>query len=186
MRNIRLYIIGLVMLAAASSCIKNEEITLKDSDAMLEFDASANNANAAGVDYPVLTRVPGYGRPVLSAPLTVTIGSLTNTIPADPQITRTSGIVKFRVNLVSRQRSVPIEVNYIVYPAGTTAVSGVHYTVSGKAIIPANSSFAEIEVNILDPGASSESKVLVLELMESGGIKPSFYDKRLGIRISQS
>lgn len=168
MKKITLYIIALVGLTL-SSCIKNDRIVYTGSE--LEWDAATYNANALGVTYPILTRLPGYGRAALTA---------------DPLITRTSGSVKFRVNLVGPQRSTPTTVTYKVLSSVTTAVAGTHYNTSGTFTIPANSSFGEVQVDILNPGATSGSKDLVLELVPPAGMTVNANDKDLGIRIAQN
>jgi hypothetical protein len=168
MKKIRIYIIALIGLAM-SSCIKNDQITYTGSE--LEWDAATYNANAVGVTYPILTRVPGFGRAVLTS---------------DPSITRTAGTITFRVNLVGPQSSSPITVTYTVLPGVTTAVSGTHYTTTGTFTIPANSSFGIVTVSILNPGATSGTVDLVLELVPPTGIIVNANDKDLGIRIAQS
>lgn len=177
MKKIQLYIIALLAITF-SSCIKDDKVTFQET--VFEWDASAYNANAAGVTYPILTRVPGYGRA---------------TVTTDPTITRASGAIKFRINLVGAQRSTPTTVNYRVVsltpntstPNIQPAVQGTHFTTSGTVTIPANSSFGEVEVQILNPGVSSTiSRDVVLEIVASDDIKPSENDKFLGIRISQS
>lgn len=168
MKKIKIYIIALVALTI-SSCIKEGNIVYNGIE--LEWDAATYNANAAGVTYPILTRVAGYGRAVVTT---------------DPTITRTSGSIKFRVNLVGAQRSSPITVNYTVLSSVTTAVAGTHYNTSGTFTIPANSSFGEVQVDILNPGATSGMTDLVLELVPTSDIKISANDKDLGIRIAQN
>jgi len=168
MKKIKLYIIALIGFTL-SSCIKNDRIVYTGSE--LEWDAATYNANALGVTYPILTRLPGYGRAALTT---------------DPSITRASGSVKFRVNLVGPQRSTPTTVNYVVLSGVTTAVAGTHYNTSGSFTIPANSSFGEVQVDILNPGATSGSKDLVLELVAPAGMTVNANDKDLGIRIAQN
>ncbi|MXV15390.1 DUF4843 domain-containing protein [Hufsiella ginkgonis] len=164
------YLLGIVILLFSSSCIKNDEITVQST--VIEWDAATYNANSAGLLYPLLTRYTGYGRA---------------TVTTDPLLTRTSGTVKLRVNLVGPQRSTATEISYSVQAAGTTAVSGTHFTTTGKATIPANSSFAEVEVVILNPGASTGgAKTLALELLPSGDIKPSENEKYIGLSIAQN
>lgn len=168
MKKIFLSIITIATLMI-SSCIKNDKIVYTDSE--LEWDAATYNANAAGVLYPILTRVAGYGRAVVTS---------------DPTITRTSGSIKFRVNLVGAQRSTPTTINYVILNSVTTAVAGTHFNTSGSFIIPANSSFGEVQVNVINPGVTSSSKDLVLELVPTSNIKVSANDKDLGIRIAQN
>lgn len=162
-------VLGLVSL---SSCIKNDEKKY-EGKAVIEFDATVLNTPATGKTYPILTRLPGYGRPVYTS------------TPADPSITRTSGTVKFRVNLVGAQMPTDQTINYRVVTAESTAVSGTHFTTGTSFVIPANSSFGEITVNIVDPGVAGTAKILVLELIGNDQIQPSQNYKFLGISVAQ-
>jgi len=158
-----------VFTTVFTSCMKDNEVILEGS--FVEFDAATYNANGAGLTYPILTRVPRYGEPQNNA---------------DPAITRASGTIKFRINLVGPHRSTPTTVGYTVLATGTTAVAGTHYTTGNTVTIPANSSFAEIEVQVLNTGTSSSTaRDLVLELTGASDLAPSPNEKRLGIRISQ-
>ena len=83
---IRSLIIAISAMLMMSSCIKNElPVWTK---ATVEFDAASWNTNAAGRTYPIMTRVPGYGRVVATADQ-----SLTRNLP---------GVKKFRVNLARK------------------------------------------------------------------------------------
>lgn len=166
--------ISLFILLASFSllgCVKNEERIF--TGAVVEFDATTWNANAAGVNYPILTRVPAVGRPVSTA---------------EPVITKNIGTVKIRINLVGPQRSTDTEVTYQVLPTGTTAVAGTHYTaLPGKATIPANSSFGEITLTVLatagtPPPASVD---LILELTGGTNVTANPNYARVGLRIAQ-
>jgi hypothetical protein len=176
-----------LIMSALSSCIKNDEVVYKGDD-VVEFDATVLNSPAVGVTFPLLTRVPAYGLAVSTS---------------NPSITRTSGTIKFRVNLVGRQSATDQSITYKVVtgdysslldvgPPATSgfrlpAVSGTHFTTSGTLVIPAKSSFGEIEVTIINPGASSTTaRYLVLELEGNSAIKASNNFKRMGIQISQS
>jgi hypothetical protein len=168
MNKVKILIVALFTIVLAS-CSKNEPILFTDT--LVEWDASAYNANGAGVLYPILTRVPGYGRAAITT---------------DPLITRTSGTIKLRVNLVGAQRSTATEMTYQIVPELTTAVSGTHYTTTGKVTIQANTNFGEVEIIILNPGATTTGpKDLVLELI-AGAVKPSENEKRIALRIAQS
>lgn len=180
-----------------SSCDTFEEVKpVFDGQAQIEVDATVLNAKATGRDYPLLTRVPGYGRPVITTASTVTDVTPAITIPADPLITRTSGTIKLRVNLVTAQRPSAEEVIYKVVDSEviggtstvvTTAVAGTHYTTSGKFTIPANSSFGEIEIQVLNPGTSSATpRVLVLELSGNANLQPAGNYKKVAISIAQN
>lgn len=102
MKKIILPIITCICITFFGSCIKND-LKTPDNAPVVEFDATVLNTPATGLLYPVLTRVPGYGRPVYTgAPNT------------DPAITRNSGVIKFRVNLVGPQMSTAQTINYKV------------------------------------------------------------------------
>lgn len=167
---------GFLAMAFLGSCIKNENPVFVKS--VLEFDAAAYNANAAGLTFPVLTRVPGYGRAVISS------GSL-----QDPLLTRNSpGVKKFRINLIGGQLPTPTKVFYQLYP-GTTAIEDVHYKKpSGELIIPANSSFGEMEIEILNPGAPATPGPVELRFLLAGGlngVSTSANYRIIGLSIAQ-
>lgn len=180
--------IGLVLALTITSilftsCLKDNETTF--GGAVVEMDAAAYNARAAGLTYPLLSRVPGYGRAVFTSAQAAS-GAFPS-VPADPLITNTSGLIKFRVNLVGAQRSTPTTVGYTVVAAGTTAVAGTHYTTGNSVVIPANSSFGEISVQILNTGvASATPRTLVLELTGAADLPPSQNVKSIGISIAQN
>ena len=140
--------IGLVALLF-SSCIK-EDVKVFTGDPVVEFDATVYNAVTAGYTYPILTRHAGYGRPVVTA-------ASSNYPVADPTITRTIGMVKLRVNLVGAQRTTDEVINYRVITdavpvaPNALAVSATHFTTGNTVTIPANSSFGEITIFILNP-----------------------------------
>jgi hypothetical protein len=151
-------------------CIKQNDLTFKG--LQVEFDAASWNARGAGVTWPVLSRVPPYGMPVANA---------------DPLITRTSGTIRFRVNLIGAQQSTAQTINYSVVAASTTAVSGTHFTIPGTLTIPANSSFGEAVINVLNPGVSSATPVnLVLEVTGNSTIKAATELNKIGLVISQN
>jgi hypothetical protein len=68
----------------------------------------------------------------------------------------------------------------------TTAVSGTHYTVPATVTIPANTSYGILPVTVLNPGATSGSVDLVLQIDGNETVKPSENFKKLGIRIAQN
>ena len=159
-----------------SSCTKNDPITI-GAEKFVEFDATVLNTPITGQVYPVLAKVPAYGAPVVAS---------------NPNITRTSGAVKFRVNLVGLQQSSDQTINYRVVsspglPTGVNpAIAGTHFNTGTSFVIPANSSFGEITINVLNPGTSSPTPVgLVLELLGNDQVKSSENYKLLGVQISQ-
>lgn len=167
----KIHFIALILAACLlNGCIKNDQVIFRDS--LVEFDAAVWNSNAAGLTYPIMTRVPTQGAATASS---------------QPTITRTSGTVQLRINLVGAQRSTPVTFNYQVVPGESTAVAGTHFTTpSGTASIPANSSFGVITIEILNPGATSGSKILVLQLTDSPDVKASVNYAKVGLSISQS
>lgn len=167
----RIHILLLTLVCAIAGCIKNEEVVYKRNP-VVEFDAATWNANAAGANYPILTRVPAYGRVIVTA---------------DPALTRSSGTIKVRVNLVGHQRSTDTEMTYEIMPSLTTAMPTVHYApVTGKYIIPANSSYGEITLQILNPlTSSSTARDLALQLISGPDIYASENYKIIVLRIAQ-
>ncbi len=191
MKILKISILLIVTTLTLFSCKKLEERRfIYDGPAQIEFDAASLNAITSPRTYPILTRVPGYGRVVIATSVPAT------GVVADPLITRTSGTIKFRVNLITAVQSKDQVISYRVVAtekdatgadvAVTTAVSGVHYTTGNTFTIPANSSFGEISIQVLNPGATTGSKDLVLELVGNSEIKPSVNYSKIALRISQS
>lgn len=166
-------IIQLLLIIAAmfsiTGCIKQDDILIKD--LQVEFDAASWNARGAGVTYPIITRLPPYGMPLAAT---------------DPLITRASGTIRFRVNLIGAQQASQQTLNFSVVASGTTAVSGTHFTIPGTIIVPPNSSFGEAVINIINPGVSSATPViLVLEVTGNSLVKPATELNKIGVQISQ-
>ncbi|MES2652154.1 MAG: hypothetical protein V4663_10455 [Bacteroidota bacterium] len=191
MKILKISILFIITTLSLFSCKKLEETRfVYDGPAQIEFDASALNAITSPRTYPILTRVPGYGRGIITTSVPAT------GVVADPLLTRTSGSVKFRVNLITAQQSTAQTINYRVVntekdAAGvdvvvTTAIAGTHYNTTGSFIIPANSSFGEITIDILNPGATTGTKDLVIEIVGNSAIKPSVNYSKLGLRIAQN
>ncbi len=159
----------LLCILFLTGCVKNELTVYKD--AVVEFDATTWNANGAGLTYAMLIRVPITGA--------VTPAS-------QPAITRATGTVTLRVNLVGAQKSTATDFDFVV-ASESTATAGTHYTaITGKGTIPANSSFGTITITILNPGVSSTTaRDLVLQLVDNASIKTSVNYAKVGLRISQ-
>ncbi|WP_373520787.1 DUF4843 domain-containing protein [Aquiflexum sp.] len=151
-----------------SSCIEQEFPLFEDS--LIEWDATVMNSPVLGKDFPLLIRVP---RPTFAL------------ATSDPLITRRTGALSLRVNFVSPQKANDELFTYRVVAGETTAIEGIHFNISGQEAISANSSFADVQIQILDPGAGTGPVDLVLELVGNGTVKPSERYKRVGIRISQ-
>jgi hypothetical protein len=171
MKRITTLILAIATVSLLGSCVKNELPVF--TAPVAEFDAASWNANAAGLSFPILTRVPGYGRAAATT---------------DPLLTRTSpGINKFRVNLVGQQMPTETEVYVIMNSVTSTAVAGTHYRSFTPVVkIPANTSFGEVEVDILNPGVAGAARTLEL-ILSSGtnGIKSNPNYNRIRLSIAQ-
>jgi hypothetical protein len=104
-----------------------------------------------------------------------------------PRITvaNTVGTINLQVNLVGAQRASDETITYTVVPEGTTGVAGTDFTVSGTAVIPANSSFATVAVTIRNTGAIGGTVDLLLELAGNATLAPSENHKRVQLRITR-
>ncbi|TVP50668.1 MAG: DUF4843 domain-containing protein [Mongoliibacter sp.] len=123
--------------------------------AEVEFQASVVTAPIAGQNYPRI--------------------SIANSI----------GTYGLQVNLVARQRDSDETITYRVVSEGTTAVEGTDYNVSGSLVIPANSSTATLEVDIINTGEIGGSVDLLLELEGNSTIQASENYKRVQLRITR-
>lgn len=160
----------LLCILFLTGCVKNE-LTVYTSS-VVEFDAASWNANAAGRTYPMMTRVPTFNA---------------STPTSQPALTRATGNVTLRVNLVGAQSSSPINFSFTVVAGETTAIAGTHYTATtGTGTIPANSSFGTVTIQLLNPGVSSSTPGdLVLQLVDNASAKASVNYAKVGLRISQ-
>lgn len=178
-----------------TGCIKNDPVIV--SAAVAEFDATAVNANAAGLTYPILGRNPGYGR-------------VANT--TDSTLRRYAQTIRLRVNLVGPQSANDETVGYTLFttlpvttfamPATITgqtpaaaaatlnvslAAAGTDFTaLSGTLTIPKNSSFGYLDLPILTKAATAgEGKFVGFTLNNTGTIKASVNYSQLGLVIDQ-
>lgn len=173
-----------------SSCIKSKDVVFEQN--LAELDVASFNTNFGTLTYPFITRQPLPGRAILSA---------------DAFITRASGTVTFRVNLLGKQRAAASTVKYSVFlvgaSVGTTVTygapvsgtlttfegsAGTHYSDASGGIctIPANSSFGTITLNIINSGVSVNQTALVgIELVNGGDITVSTNYKKVAFAISQ-
>lgn len=171
MKRIITFILAIATVSLLGSCVKNELPVF--TAPVAEFDAASWNANGAGLSFPILTRVPGYGRAVAAS---------------DPLLTRTSiGIKKFRVNLVGQQLSTDTDVYVIMNSVTSTAVAGTHYKQFSPVVkIPAKTSFGEMEVEILNPGVAGTPKDLELILSTgTNGVAGNPNYNKIRLRIAQ-
>ncbi|GAA4320539.1 hypothetical protein [Flaviaesturariibacter amylovorans] len=203
MKRLYLGISSLVLALGLFSCIKEEETLFTDT--LVEFDAAVMNTNNAytpskdtilgripdankldSIAFPFLVRQPPIGRAAAAA---------------DPAITRTSGNVRLRINLVGATRRTATTVNIAKVPqSGYTliglatnlnpnaeAVEGTHYgPLPTTVTIPADSSFGYLDIPILNTGmASTVARELALRITGATEARPNRNYSYIGIRISQ-
>lgn len=178
MKKLSYLLMTLTVLLSLSSCIKQIEKKYEGGP-VIEFDATVLNSATTPYTYHVTARTTPYGIPTTTANSTA--------------LTRSSGSMKLRVNLVGRQFSTEQTLTYKVLTNVTPATGmalateGTHFTTGTTFTIPANSSFGEITINILNSGASSTTpREVHLELVGNDQIKPSENYKRIGVRIAQN
>lgn len=171
MKRIITFILAIATVSFLGSCVKNELPVF--TAPVAEFDAASWNANGAGLSFPILTRVPGYGRVVAAS---------------DPLLTRTNpGIKKFRVNLIGQQLPTDTDIYVIMNSVTSTAVAGTHYKQFSPVVkIPAKKSFGEMEVEILNPGVAGTPKDLELILSTgTNGVAGNPNYNKIRLRIAQ-
>lgn len=186
------FFISIAAILGLSSCIKNDQVTF--TDGVAEFDATTWNANAAGVNYPVMTRVPFMGNATTTAAFT---------------LHRTSGTVRLRVNMVGAVSKTDRTVGFKLFdvpftsvsfpataagqtpsrPSGALAASpaipGTNYTALGNTVtIPADSTWGYINLSILDvPATAGQCRTIGISLDSSGTVKPSVNYRNLALAI---
>ena len=175
-------------------CIKNDPVVFTDVQA--ELDATSWNANAAGLTYSIIGRIPGYGR-------------VANT--TDSTLRRFPQTVRIRVNLLGSQVTKSETLGYELFSspitsfsmpatiAGQTpaaaaatlavsdAVAGTHFApLSGTLTFNSGSSFAFIDITILNPGPTAGAgRFLGIRLNNNGSIKRALNYSELGLVIDQ-
>ena len=197
------YIVLLIAIFLFSSCIKQIEKKFAGT-AVAEIDAAVLNSVAATVTYPILTRIPAAGRPVS----TTTDSTLRrfnglvkiriNFVGALSDKEQTVGYrlfdspissIFFPATLTASQApptgQTPAQASGTV--AISNAVAGTHYTaLSGKAIIPAGSSFGFIDLPIINNGAAAgQARFLGITLDSTGTVLPSLNYRSVGLVIDQ-
>lgn len=137
-----IYIPFLFIIALFSSCFKDYEERYLFVDNRVEFDAAVIHPNASGRTYPLLTPVEFD-----------------------------AGIVRYRVNLTGEQPASDLTLQFRVVPEESTAREEIDYRLpkGNSFVIPANSSFGWVEIEVLPGGTGSPR--LVLELIPTDAIK---------------
>ncbi|WP_461534348.1 DUF4843 domain-containing protein [Sinomicrobium sp.] len=150
-------VVMMLTLLTLSSCFKDYTEDFLFTDAVIEFDIATWESNAPGKTYPILG---AYAKG--------------------------SGILNFQINLVGEQLEADQTVQYRIVQEESTAIEGTHFTLPGEGsfVFEANSSTAQISINILDFPADLGTATVVLELVGNDLVKVSENYKRLGISIS--
>lgn len=188
------FFITIAFVIGMTACIKNDPVIYTNE--LAEFDATSWNANAVGVNYPFMVRVPIYGAATPTSSFTVH---------------RSSGTVRLRVNLIGPATKSDRTVGFklfdvpfasVAFPATaagqtpartaatlTTAVAvpGTHYTALGNTVtIPADSTWGYINLAILDAGATAgQARTIGIALDSTGSVKASPNYRNLAIAIDQ-
>lgn len=138
-KNINFLLYGLFFLL--TGCFKDYEERYLFEENRIEFNDAVINSNASGKTFPILGPVPAA-----------------------------NGKLVFRVNMTGKQSGHDIKLKFKVISEETTAVEGRDYRLPNgeEFIIPANSSFGQIEVDIL-PGGSG-SPTIAIELLPTDDI----------------
>jgi hypothetical protein len=197
MKKLLIYIIAAFCILA-TGCIKNELVTWKGQ--LVEFDANSWNANNVGVDYPVIVQLPAFGRPVIPE------NNACNSTTVDPFITRTSGTIRLRINLISAPPASDLQVGIKTFTVPFTSVSfrkktpscgnytiplinavaGTDFTLPASLTIPKDSSFGYLDIVIRDNGATANQfRAIGLQIDSSGTVKPTTNYSRLVVAIDQ-
>ncbi len=160
MRYIKFIILALGIPMLFSSCMKETDKDFYFTTVLAEFDLATNTANAPGRNYPLLAaRLRG------------------------------SGLVSYQINLLGEQLNADQTIALRIDGESTTAVEGVHYRLPNglNATLPANSSFANLDVEVLDFPAQptgAASVAVVFEIVGNDVIKPSENHKSIGMQIN--
>ena len=145
-KNIQYLIAFLLVGTLAMSCFPEDELTFEGS--LVEFKNHTREWSAA--------RLTAKG-------IVTTAGAQTDSTRSVKEIARVRDTVL--VQLVGRQKSTPIELNFKVR-AASTAIVGTHYnfhasnqydaaTRTGKVVIPPNSSFGYVLLDMVDAQAAA-------------------------------
>lgn len=153
------YIICLVTMPLLfTACMKETDEDFYFTEAIVEFEDATTASNAAGKNYPLLSAA----------------------------LTRDSGVLEYRINLLGEQLNENQALAFRVIEEETTAEEGIHYSLpdGNIATLEALSSFAYLKVLIPDFTPGTGSVQLVLELTGNEEVKPSETYKRIGLLIN--
>jgi hypothetical protein len=95
------------------------------------------------------------------------------------------GAVSLQMNLVAEQRPNDEVINYRVVPEQTSAVQGTDFNAGSSFVIPANSSFGKVTIDVLNTGAIGGFVDVMIELEGNSRIIPSEKYKQVQLRITR-
>ncbi|NGM61303.1 DUF4843 domain-containing protein [Sphingobacterium sp. SGG-5] len=150
----KLFYLAYSVLFLLTGCFKDFEERYLFEENRLEFNDAVLNGNASGRTYPILGPVPA----------------------AD-------GNLIFQVNMTGKQVDHDRKFKFRVVADETTAVEGRDYRLlhGDEYTIPANSSFGQIEIEILPDGSGSPT--IVLELLPTDDVKVMDRYHKIGSRF---
>lgn len=149
-----IYIPFIFAILLFASCFKDYEERYLFVDNRVEFDAAVIHPNASGRSYPLLT-----------------------------PLENDAGVVRYRVNMTGAQQAQDISLQFRVVPEESTAREDIDYRLpkGNTYVIPANSSFGWVEIEVLPGGTGSPR--LVLELLPTENIKVMHRYNTIGQQI---
>lgn len=151
----------LILVAALSSCNKNEDTIFTQS--LVEIDWAAYNARTSGYPFTLFTRVPQEpGRGVYNS--ANSYGGI------DPVLNRSyADTIRMRINMVGPPLNSAQAFEIIVSQEFTTAIEGsattpgAHFQLIDRTVtIPANQSFGFARWVVRNPGAANNLPVTVV------------------------
>lgn len=160
MKTLKYTIIVLIFLSTGflSACMKDVDEDFYFRDALVEFDIATTTSNAPGRSYPMLAAL---------AP--------------------NAGLQTYRINLLGEHLPSDQSLTIRVLSDVSTAVEGEHYNLpnGNTTVLSAGSSFAELQVEILDfpTEDDGENVAVVFEIVGNDVVKPSENHKAIGVQI---
>lgn len=148
---------ALSLILLFTSCFKEYDDYFLITKKAVEFEDAVVVSNATGRYYPIL-----------------------------PNVFTLHGTVSYQVNMFGEQSNVDQNIKYRIVDEESTAVEGKDFEfVNGDGIvIPANSSFGNLELNVLP--TIEGTKILVVELVGNDEVQVSEKYKTIGIMMSNA
>lgn len=156
-KKISVFALLITLSAALSSCFKNyDQEYFQYKTQTVEFDDAVTNSRASSKHYPML-----------------------------PGLTALNGVKKYRVNFFGKQSSKDELIDFKIDLSESTALEGRDFRIINadkKVLVPANSSFGYVEVEVL-PTLQGQ-KQLVLELLGNSTVVVAKTYRSIGIQLT--